>query len=81
VNEEQMDREGRKPKPVIVGGSIAGISSAHALTLAGWDVIVLEKPSHLQLEIPLVQVLLSINHSLLDLTSSTHTKHHCATNL
>lgn len=28
---------------MIVGGSIAGISSAHALTLAGWDVLVLEK--------------------------------------
>ncbi|TKY58167.1 3-hydroxybenzoate 6-hydroxylase [Spatholobus suberectus] len=32
-----------KPRAVIVGGSIAGISSAHALTLAGWNVIVLEK--------------------------------------
>ncbi|KAK7384733.1 hypothetical protein VNO78_30434 [Psophocarpus tetragonolobus] len=38
-----MVGEGKKPKAVIVGGSIAGISSAHALTLAGWDVIVLEK--------------------------------------
>lgn len=28
---------------MIIGGSIAGISSAHALTLAGWDVLVLEK--------------------------------------
>jgi len=43
VNEEERDREGRKPKAVIVGGSIDGISSAHALTLAGWDVIVIEK--------------------------------------
>ena len=32
-----------KPKAVIVGGSIAGISSAHALKLAGWDLVVLEK--------------------------------------
>lgn len=30
-------------KAVIVGGSIAGISTAHALILAGWDVLVLEK--------------------------------------
>lgn len=34
-----------KPKAVIVGGSIAGISSAHALQLAGWDVVILEKTS------------------------------------
>lgn len=33
----------RKPKAVIVGGSIAGVSAAHALSLAGWDVVVLEK--------------------------------------
>ncbi|KAL2318110.1 hypothetical protein Fmac_031986 [Flemingia macrophylla] len=38
-----MVGEGEKPKAVIVGGSIAGISSAHALTLAGWEVLVLEK--------------------------------------
>lgn len=38
-----MVGEGRKPKAVIVGGSIGGISSAHALILAGWDVLVLEK--------------------------------------
>ncbi|KAK2452953.1 FAD/NAD(P)-binding oxidoreductase family protein [Trifolium repens] len=37
--------EGRKPKAVIVGGSIAGISTAHALILAGWDVLILEKTS------------------------------------
>ena len=30
-----------KPKAVIVG--VAGISSAHALILAGWDVVILEK--------------------------------------
>lgn len=34
---------GGKPKAVIVGGSIAGISCAHALILAGWDVVVVEK--------------------------------------
>ncbi|KAI5393853.1 hypothetical protein KIW84_060812 [Lathyrus oleraceus] len=38
-----MVGEGRKPKAVIVGGSIAGISTAHALISAGWDVLVLEK--------------------------------------
>ncbi|CAJ1972110.1 unnamed protein product [Sphenostylis stenocarpa] len=38
-----MVGEGEKPKAVIVGGSIAGLSTARALTLAGWDVLVLEK--------------------------------------
>ncbi|ESR63768.1 hypothetical protein CICLE_v100103011mg, partial [Citrus x clementina] len=33
----------RKPKAIIVGGSIAGISCAKALILAGWDVVVIEK--------------------------------------
>lgn len=37
-----MDGEG-KPKAVIVGGSIAGVSTALALSEAGWDVVVLEK--------------------------------------
>lgn len=32
-------------KAIIVGGSIAGVSCAHSLTLAGWDVLVLEKSS------------------------------------
>ncbi|KAL9176985.1 hypothetical protein ABFS82_01G029200 [Erythranthe guttata] len=32
-----------KGKAVIVGGSIAGISCAHALIAAGWEVVVLEK--------------------------------------
>ncbi|KAK7260856.1 hypothetical protein RIF29_27155 [Crotalaria pallida] len=32
-----------KPKAVIVGGSIGGLSAAHSLILAGWDVRVLEK--------------------------------------
>ncbi|ESR63754.1 hypothetical protein CICLE_v10008268mg [Citrus x clementina] len=32
-----------KGKAIIVGGSIAGISCAHALLRAGWDVVVLEK--------------------------------------
>ncbi|KAI4316283.1 hypothetical protein L6164_024278 [Bauhinia variegata] len=34
-----------KPKAVIVGGSIAGLSSAHALNLSGWEVVVIEKTS------------------------------------
>lgn len=38
-----MKSESRKPKAVVVGGSIAGISCAHALIKAGWDVLVLEK--------------------------------------
>ncbi|PIN13574.1 Kynurenine 3-monooxygenase [Handroanthus impetiginosus] len=33
----------RKGKAVVVGGSIAGISCAHALIAAGWEVVVLEK--------------------------------------
>ncbi|KAL1552482.1 6-hydroxynicotinate 3-monooxygenase-like [Salvia divinorum] len=33
----------RKAKAVVVGGSIAGISCAHSLIAAGWDVVVLEK--------------------------------------
>lgn len=33
----------KKGKAVIVGGSIAGVACAHALILAGWDVVVLEK--------------------------------------
>ncbi|ESR63771.1 hypothetical protein CICLE_v10010537mg [Citrus x clementina] len=33
----------RKPKAIIVGGSIAGISCAKALILAGGDVVVIEK--------------------------------------
>ena len=32
-----------KPKAVVVEGSIAGVSCAHTLILAGWDVVVLEK--------------------------------------
>ncbi|KAL2548342.1 FAD/NAD(P)-binding oxidoreductase family protein [Forsythia ovata] len=38
-----MTKEKRKGKVVVVGGSIAGISCAHALLAAGWDVVVLEK--------------------------------------
>ncbi|KAL5783176.1 hypothetical protein ACOSP7_008205 [Xanthoceras sorbifolium] len=38
-----MEEKKRRAKAVIVGGSIAGISSAHALISAGWDVLVLEK--------------------------------------
>ncbi|XP_051151200.1 uncharacterized protein LOC127265453 [Andrographis paniculata] len=33
----------RKAKAVVVGGSIAGLSCAHALIAAGWEVVVLEK--------------------------------------
>ncbi|KAK7384734.1 hypothetical protein VNO78_30435 [Psophocarpus tetragonolobus] len=42
MTKKLMAGEG-KPRAIIVGGSIAGTSSAHALTLAGWNVIVLEK--------------------------------------
>lgn len=35
----------RKGKAVVVGGSIAGLSCAHALIAAGWGVVVLEKTS------------------------------------
>ncbi|KAI7987193.1 Aurachin C monooxygenase/isomerase [Camellia lanceoleosa] len=33
----------KKGKAVVVGGSIAGVASAHALTRAGWEVVVVEK--------------------------------------
>ncbi|KAJ6804378.1 uncharacterized protein M6B38_182940 [Iris pallida] len=33
----------RAPKAIVVGGSIAGLSCAHALIGAGWDVTVIEK--------------------------------------
>lgn len=35
--------EQKRPKAVIVGGSIAGLACAKAISLAGWDVVVLEK--------------------------------------
>lgn len=38
-----MTDQQKKPKAVIVGGSIAGVSCAHTLILAGWDVVVVEK--------------------------------------
>ncbi|PIN13573.1 Kynurenine 3-monooxygenase [Handroanthus impetiginosus] len=38
-----MKESRRNAKAVVVGGSIAGISCAHALIAAGWDVVVLEK--------------------------------------
>ncbi|KAL0323903.1 UNVERIFIED_CONTAM: Aurachin C monooxygenase/isomerase [Sesamum calycinum] len=38
-----MKAEKRKGKAVVVGGSIAGLSCAHALITAGWEVVVLEK--------------------------------------
>ncbi|KAK6162152.1 hypothetical protein DH2020_001993 [Rehmannia glutinosa] len=40
-----MKEEKRKGKAVVVGGSIAGLSCAHALIAAGWEVVVLEKTS------------------------------------
>lgn len=42
VRQREMKKR-RRPRAVVVGGSIAGVSCAHALTLAGWDVVVLEK--------------------------------------
>ncbi|KAK2632377.1 hypothetical protein EUGRSUZ_L01635 [Eucalyptus grandis] len=39
----QQEKLKPKPKAVIVGGSIAGVSCAHALIRAGWDVVVIEK--------------------------------------
>ncbi|XP_050213728.1 uncharacterized protein LOC126665069 [Mercurialis annua] len=38
-----MEEMKQRPKAIIVGGSIAGISCAHALISAGWNVVVLEK--------------------------------------
>ncbi|KAF7150775.1 hypothetical protein RHSIM_Rhsim02G0193100 [Rhododendron simsii] len=35
----------KKGKAVVVGGSIAGLSCAHALIAAGWEVVVIEKSS------------------------------------
>ncbi|GAB4837519.1 hypothetical protein Ancab_002377 [Ancistrocladus abbreviatus] len=32
----------KKPKAVVVGGSIAGLCTAHMLTAAGWEVVLLE---------------------------------------
>ncbi|GAV70538.1 FAD_binding_3 domain-containing protein [Cephalotus follicularis] len=37
------EKKQSKPKAVIVGGSIAGLSCAHTLLSAGWEVVVLEK--------------------------------------
>lgn len=45
VEAEKKMGEKKKAKAVIVGGSIAGVSCAHALISAGWDVVVLEKSS------------------------------------
>lgn len=39
----QQEKLKPKPKAVIVGGSIAGVSCAHALIRTGWDVVVIEK--------------------------------------
>lgn len=43
MNLRGCNSNNRKPKAVVVGGSIAGIACAHALLEAGWDVVVLEK--------------------------------------
>ncbi|KAL2897751.1 6-hydroxynicotinate 3-monooxygenase [Bienertia sinuspersici] len=40
-----MKSEMKQPKAVVVGGSIAGVSCAHALLSAGWQVLVVEKSS------------------------------------
>ncbi|KAK8595743.1 hypothetical protein V6N13_000435 [Hibiscus sabdariffa] len=37
------DNQKKKAKAIIVGGSIPGVSCAHALTSIGWQVVVLEK--------------------------------------
>ncbi|KAK6273147.1 hypothetical protein POUND7_010230 [Theobroma cacao] len=39
----EKKKKKNKAKAIIVGGSIAGVSCAHALTSAGWEVVVLEK--------------------------------------
>ncbi|XWS70836.1 hypothetical protein CRYUN_Cryun03dG0083200 [Craigia yunnanensis] len=40
-----MIEKKNKAKVIIVGGSIDGVSCAHELILAGWEVVVLEKTS------------------------------------
>ncbi|XVE98554.1 hypothetical protein REPUB_Repub03eG0115900 [Reevesia pubescens] len=40
-----MIEKKNKAKAIIIGGSIAGVSCAHALTSLGWEVVVLEKTS------------------------------------
>lgn len=40
---EKTEMKKKQAKAVIVGGSIAGVSCAHALISAGWEVVVLEK--------------------------------------
>ncbi|KAL8521921.1 hypothetical protein ACS0TY_012174 [Phlomoides rotata] len=40
-----MKEARKRGKAVVVGGSIAGLSCAHALIAAGWEVVVLEKTS------------------------------------
>ncbi|MBA0753872.1 hypothetical protein Gogos_020586, partial [Gossypium gossypioides] len=37
------EKQKKKSKVIIVGGSIAGVSCAHALTSIGWQVVVIEK--------------------------------------
>jgi len=80
--------EGERGKAVIVGGSIAGISCAHALTLAGWNVLVLEKTPLRPTGSPThwfwswTQLFLQTNHSIMasTLTTTTPTQHHSASN-
>ena len=47
-----MIKKKNKAKAITVGGSIAGVSCAHALILAGWEVVVLEKTSAASLGSP-----------------------------
>ncbi|XVF34420.1 hypothetical protein REPUB_Repub18cG0057600 [Reevesia pubescens] len=41
----EKNKKKNKAKAIIIGGSIAGVSCAHALTSVGWEVVVLEKTS------------------------------------
>lgn len=41
--EDRGEMGAKKARAVVVGGSIAGVSCAHALILAGWDVVMVEK--------------------------------------
>lgn len=42
------DRHGRRPRAVVVGGGIGGLTAAVALDLRGWHVTVLERATELQ---------------------------------
>ncbi|KAI3512365.1 hypothetical protein L1887_19680 [Cichorium endivia] len=43
LSEREREMRESKGRAVVVGGSIAGVCSAHALLSAGWEVVVLEK--------------------------------------